>query len=77
MAAGDRRGVEGEALAHAEADQGWSVLATPGAAAVGPDAAILQAYQDQNTTVEPGLRWIKHPAAITPVGLEQPARSAA
>jgi hypothetical protein len=77
MAAGDRRGVEGEALAHAEADQGWSVLATPGAAAVWPDADLLQAYQDPNTTVEPGCRWRKQPAALAPVWREKPARSAA
>ena len=35
-------------------------------AEVCPDAEILQAYQDQNTTVEPGFRWIKNPAAISP-----------
>ena len=38
---------------------------------------ILQAYQDQNTTVEPGFRWIKNPAAIAPVWLEKPERIAA
>jgi len=27
--------------------------------------------------VAPGLRWLKHPAALAPVGLEQPARIAA
>ena len=42
-----------------------------------PDADILQAYQDQNTTVEPGFRWIKNPAAISPVWLEKPERIAA
>src|SRR2546422_5592371 len=36
----------------------------------------LQAYQEQNTTVEPGFRWIKNPAAITPVWLEKPERIA-
>ena len=41
------------------------------------DADILQAYQDQNTTVEPGFRWIKNPAAIAPVWLEKPERIAA
>ena len=41
------------------------------------DAEILKAYQDQNTTVEPGFRWIKTPAAISPVWLEKPERIAA
>ena len=41
------------------------------------DAEILQAYQEQNTTVEPGFRWIKNPAAIAPVWLEKPERIAA
>jgi len=38
---------------------------------------MLQAYQEQHITVEPGFRWIKHPAAITPVWLEKPERIAA
>jgi hypothetical protein len=33
--------------------------------------------QEQHTTVEPGLRWIKHPAAISPVWLEKPEHIAA
>lgn len=41
------------------------------------DAEILPAYQDQNTPVESGLRWIKNPAAISPVWLEKPERIAA
>lgn len=41
------------------------------------DAEILPAYREQHATVEPGLRWIKHPAAIRPVWLEKPARIAA
>jgi hypothetical protein len=41
------------------------------------DAEILQVYQEQNTTVEPGFRWIKNPAAISPVWLEKPERIAA
>ena len=53
------------------------MLATPVDAEVCPDADILQAYQDQNTTVEPGFRWIKNPAAIAPVWLEKPERIAA
>ena len=42
-----------------------------------PDAEVLQAYQQQYTSVEPGFRWIKNPAAISPVWLEKPARIAA
>jgi transposase len=56
---------------------GWTVLATT----VGPesctDAELLQAYQEQHTSVEPGFRWIKNPAAISPVWLEKPERLAA
>jgi len=53
------------------------VLATTVAAEVCPDVDILQAYQDQNTTVDPGFRWSKNPAAIAPVWLEKPERIAA
>ena len=74
---GYRLGGEGHALPNAEEDKGWTVLATTGRAELGTDAAILQAYQEQNTTVEPGLRWRKHPAAIAPVWLEKPERMAA
>jgi transposase len=38
---------------------------------------MLQAYQEQHITVEPGFRWIEHPAAISPVWLEKPERIAA
>jgi transposase len=38
---------------------------------------MLQAYPDQNTPVAPGFRWIKNPAAMSPVWLEKPERSAA
>jgi transposase len=41
------------------------------------DTEILQAYQEQHITVEPGFRWIKNPAAISPVWLEKPERIAA
>src|SRR5262249_60378974 len=68
---------EVEALANAEEDNGWTVLATTVDAAVCPDAEILQTYQDQNTTVEPGFRWMKNPAAIAPVWLEKLERIAA
>src|SRR5262245_31727189 len=37
---------------------------------------MLQAYQEQHSTVEPGFRWIKNPAAISPVWLEKPERIA-
>ena len=41
------------------------------------DAELLQAYQEQHITVEPGFRWIKNPATISPVWLEKPERIAA
>jgi transposase len=74
---GYRLVVEVEALANTEEDNGWTVLATTVDAEGCPDADILQVYQDQNTTVEPGFRWIKNPAAIAPVWLEKPERIAA
>ena len=69
--------VEVEALSHLEEDHGWTVLATTVRSEACPDADLLQAYQDQNTTVEPGFRWIKNPAAMSPVWLEKPERMAA
>ena len=57
--------------------QGWTVLATTVGAESGTDAELLQAYQEQHITVEPGFRWIKNPAAISPVWLEKPERIAA
>jgi len=69
--------VEVEALANPEEDNGWTVLATTVSPEVSTDAEILQAYQEQHTTVEPGFRWIKNPAAIAPVWLEKPERIAA
>jgi hypothetical protein len=77
MESGSRLVGEVEALANPEEDNGWTVLAIPCDAEVCPDTDILQAYQDQNTTVEPGFRWVKHPAAIAPVWLEKPQRIAA
>jgi len=74
---GYRVAVEVEVLSHPEEDNGWTVLATTIPPEGGTDAEILQAYQDQNTTVEPGFRWIKNPAAIAPVWLEKPERIAA
>ena len=75
--AGYRLLVEVEALAHPEEDNGWTVLATTISAEVCTDVEILQAYQEQHSTVESGFRWIKNPAAISPVWLEKPARIAA
>jgi transposase len=69
--------VEVELLAQAESEQGWTVLATTVDAEACSDEQILRAYQEQNSTVEPGLRWIKNPAAITPMWLEKPERIAA
>ena len=74
---GYRLDVEIEALAHLEEDNGWTVLATTVSPETCTDAEILQAYQEQHTTVEPGFRWIKNPAAISPVWLEKPERIAA
>jgi transposase len=69
--------VEIEALANPEEDNGWTVLATTVSPETSTDAEILRAYQEQHTTVEPGFRWIKNPAAISPVWLEKPERIAA
>ena len=74
---GYRLAVEVDALPNAEEDNGWTVLATTVRAETCTDAEILQAYQEQNTTVESGFRWIKNPAAIAPVWLEKPERIAA
>jgi transposase len=74
---GYRLAVEVDALPNAEEENGWTVLATTVGAETCTDAEILQAYQEQNTTVEPGFRWSKNPAAIAPVWLEKPERIAA
>jgi hypothetical protein len=74
---GDRLAVEVAALRHSEEDHGWTVLATTVSAETGADAAILQVSQEQNPTVDPGWRWIKNPAAMSPVWLEKPERIAA
>jgi hypothetical protein len=60
-----------------EEAQGWTVLAPTLRSEGCTDVAILQAYQEQHSTVEPGVRWIKNPAAISPVWLEKPERIAA
>ena len=74
---GYRLVAEVEALDNAAEDNGWTVLATTVSAEVCTDTEILQAYQEQHTTVEPGCRWSKNPAAISPVWLEKPERIAA
>src|SRR5262249_13626851 len=63
--------VHPEALVPSQDAPGWTVLATTVPPAVGADTEMLQAYQEQKTTGEPGLRWIKQPAALSPVGLEK------
>jgi hypothetical protein len=69
--------VEVAALTNPEEDNGWTVLATTVPTEACAGAEILRAYQEQNTTGEPGFRWIKNPAAIAPVWLEKPERIAA
>ena len=77
MESGYRLVMDVEALQKPEEDNGWTVLATTVSPGTCTDAEILQAYQEQHTTVEPGFRWIKNPAAISPVWLEKPERIAA
>src|SRR5919197_3621901 len=72
-----RLAVYTEALVPPEGAHGWTVLATTVRPEVCPDAELLQAYQEQHITVEPGFRWIRNPAAITPVWLGKPERIAA
>jgi transposase len=74
---GYRLAVEVEALTNPEEDNGWTVLATTVSPEGSTDAELLQAYQEQHTSVEPGCRWIKNPAAIAPVWLKKPERIAA
>jgi transposase len=69
--------VEVKPLVSTEAANGWTVLATTVGTELCTDAEILEAYQEQHTTVEPGFRWIKNPAAISPGWLEKPERIAA
>jgi hypothetical protein len=53
------------------------VLATTVPPEVCTDTELLEAYQEQHVTGEPGFRWIKTPAAISPLWLEKPERIAA
>jgi transposase len=72
-----RLSVASEALVPAKDVHGWTVLATTLRPEECTDVEMLQAYQEQHITVEPGFRWIKNPAAISPVWLEKPERIAA
>jgi hypothetical protein len=69
--------VHPEPLVPSEETHGWTVLATTVPPEVCTDIALLQAYQEQHITREPGFRWIKNPAALSPVWLEKPERIAA
>jgi transposase len=69
--------VRPEALRPSADAQGWTVLATTLRLEECTDVEMLPAYQEQHITVEPGFRWIKNPAAISPVWLEKPERIAA
>ena len=77
LESGYRLVVEVESRPNWEEDIGWTVLATTVSAEACTDAEVLQAYQEQHTSVESGFRWIKNPAAISPVWLEKPERIAA
>jgi hypothetical protein len=46
--------VEAEPLKPTDEEQGGTVFATTVGAEVGSDAQLLQVYQEQNSTVEPG-----------------------
>jgi len=69
--------VSSEAVVPAEDAHGWTVLATTLRPEECTDTEMLQAYQEQHIPLDPGFRWIKHPAAISPVWLEKPERIAA
>jgi hypothetical protein len=69
--------VEVEAVERAADDHGWTVLATTVGREVCTAAEIFQASHNQQRPGEPGCRWLKNPAAITPVWREKPARMAA
>jgi transposase len=77
LAAGARLVVEAARRANPEEGKGGAGLATTVSAEAWTAVEVLQAYQEQHTTVEPGWRWRKNPAASSPVWLEQPERMAA
>jgi hypothetical protein len=72
-----RLSVASEAWMPAEDAHGWTGLAPTLRPEECTDTEMLQAYQGQHLTVESGFRWIKNPAAISPVWLEKPERMAA
>jgi hypothetical protein len=74
---GDRVVVAVESLSHREEDPGWTVLATTVPQEGATEAEMLQADHDQTTTVAPGFRWLKTPAAMAPVWREKAERLAA
>jgi hypothetical protein len=69
--------VAGESLHHPADAKGWTGLATTVSAEAWTDAEVLQAAQEPPTSVAPGCRGSKHPAAIRPGWLEKPERLAA
>jgi transposase len=69
--------VQAQASTPPVATFGWTVLATTVGEQQCGAAEIVRAYREQTPTVEPGFRWIKNPAAISPVWLEKPERMAA
>jgi hypothetical protein len=69
--------VDGEVRDRRAAEDGGTVLATTVGSAECTDTEMLHAYQAQQSTVEPGLCWLKNPAAMAPGWLEKPERIAA
>jgi hypothetical protein len=55
MESGYRLVMEVESLPNPEEDNGWTVLATTISADACSDTEVLQAYQEQHSTVEPGF----------------------
>lgn len=68
--------VEGKAHVPSADTHGWTVLATTVGTESCTEAELLQASPEQHPTGAPGFRWIKNPAAISPVWLEKPERIA-
>lgn len=73
----DRLHVNTRALKPPVATCGWLVLATTGSEQTCEDADVVRPYREQTTTVESGFRWMKNPAAMSPVWLEKRERIAA
>ena len=69
--------VDAKALGPPVSSCGWMVLSTTVSEQTCGDAEIVRVYREQTTTVEPGFRWSKNPAAISPVWLEKRERLAA